>query len=282
VAFSLDEVAANIGIGLGGMAGAGLVLGAGPQHLGWLFIIDAATFMAFGLLLIPFARADRRAAFAAGDEHGHGADQRPDVLGTLRRDPAFTYLLVVQFTVVVCGFVALEQLPVYLRNFAGVSAGIVGLLFLTNVLANVLLQLRVTRWLEGRDRIRSLQAAMILWAAIWIVVAVSTAVLRGPAAMIIAAICAGVFAVGEGIVAVIVDPLVSALAQAPMLGRYMGLLAAAWNAGLLVGPVLCGLTMQHVHGLLWPMLAALLVTAALATTRVRTSLLPEQVLVPQS
>lgn len=296
VVFAFDQIGANLGIGLGALAGSIAIALAGEGAIAALFIANAITFAVFAVTMAVVAPAAREAAAAAGtdgaapaaetaqqeeqtEEAGHAP--RVTTLTILRTDVAFRRFILLQVVLVTCGYAAIEQLPVYLTNFSHVAAALTGIIFLANIVGNVLLPIPISRHLEGRDRINALRAGLVIWAALWFVVAIGTGFGSGLVVVLIAACCTGLFAIGEAIEAVTVDPLVSSLASEETTGRYMAGLTTSWNIGLIISPIIGGAIMQWQHVLLWPIFALILLAAAALTPAIRSRVPVEQRLVPK-
>ena len=143
VAFAQQRVAANLGLGLGGFAG-GLIITLGdPASFTRLFLLDAATFAAYGVVLL----------FVPGD--GSRVQSGGGYRVALRDRP---FLGVVALNIVwVASTVALlnSLFPVFAHEQSGVSTHAIGVLFLVNSLTIVALQLPVSRAVEGHRRTRA-------------------------------------------------------------------------------------------------------------------------------
>ncbi len=270
-AFSIDQIAANVGIGLGGVVG-GLVVGLMRADSGYslLFLLNGASFIVF-ILFLPWRR--RGEAGGAGEEsprEGETAAPAEDRLSwrAILRDPAMRRLLCIQLAVVTFGVVGFEQLlPAYLKNEAGVSAPLLGVIFTVNVVACVVIQIAMRRLLPGRHRAASLSLAISLWGVLWLAVAIVTVTSSGTAVLVAACGISALFAVGESLIAVTVDPTVSDIAPSGQLGHYMSALILSWNVGLIVGPVLGGLLLDFSPRLLWAVLAGGLLLTSIQARR---------------
>ena len=59
-------------------------------------------------------------------------------------------------------------------------------------------------------------------------------------------------------------PLTADLAPPELVGRYMAFGSQSWQVGWIIGPAVGGFMLQHAPNLLWPVVAALNILAALA------------------
>src|SRR4029079_17641906 len=108
-----------------------------------LFLVDAATFVAYGVVVLlrvpePTAAAERAA-----------------LQGTYRdvlRHRIFMGVIALNCLFITAGFALLELLPVYMKNHAGVSERGVGFVFFVNTAVIVLAQLPIAKLVEGRRR----------------------------------------------------------------------------------------------------------------------------------
>src|SRR5207249_98565 len=152
-----------------------------------LFLIDAATYAAF-LGLLAFVPA------------GHASEARPDEptgYKSALRHRVFLALLGLNVVFVTAGYAQLETLPVFAKNEANVTERAIGLVFLVNSIVIVLLQLPVTRVVEGRRRLAMLAAMTALWAAAWLLVFGGGLWPAAGAAAALIVVAAAVFGVGE-------------------------------------------------------------------------------------
>jgi MFS family permease len=113
---------------------------------------------------------------------------------------------------------------------------------------------------------------MLLWALLWVVMALATSVASGIVVLVTACLVIACYGIGESIVAVIVDPTVSDIAPPHLLGLYMSALTLVWNIGLIIGPIFGGAMMQLYPPVFWPLLACLLLLAGLSAIGLRRDL----------
>jgi MFS family permease len=153
-AFAQQRVAANLGLGLGGLLGGLLVTVAEPNSFTRLFRFNAATFLVYSVFVVrlPEASVEHRTVGPRGYR---------DVLA----DRAFRGVAAVSFLLVAGGVALFASLfPVYASNVAGASERAIGALFLLNSLLIVFAQLPIARAHEGHRRMTGLALTGTLFA----------------------------------------------------------------------------------------------------------------------
>jgi MFS family permease len=250
-AFAQQRVAANLGLGLGGLTGGLLVATAEPETFTRLFLFNAATFLVYIAFVVrlPAVRPRDRAAARGGYREA-------------LRDRAFRGAAVVQFLLVAGGVALFASLfPVFAKNDAGASERTIGVLFLLNSLLIIVAQLPIARAHEGHRRSTGLALTACLFALTWTIV-FATGALGGAAAVALLVVAVFVFAAGECIYDTVHGPLVADLAPEVSRGRYMAINGFAWQLGFIVGPGLGGLVLAAAGAALWPAAAAVCGLAA--------------------
>jgi MFS family permease len=251
-AFALQRVTRNLGIGLGGITGGLIATTSDAGSFTVLYMIDAATFIAFAgvLSLVPEPALP---AVADGVRRGRYLD--------VLRHRVFLGFVGLNVLFVAAGYAQLELLPVFAKNEAGVTEQAIGIIFFANTLVIVLAQLPVSKLLEGRRRMRALAAMTVLWAAAWIAVLASGALLETAAAATAFALAVMVFAVGECFQGPTQGALVADLAPPHLRGRYMALSTLSWELGFILGPAAGGFILGAEPLALWPLAAIVCVAA---------------------
>ena len=252
--YALQRVSANLGFGIGGGLAGLIAISSRPATFSALFLVDAATYALFlGLLaLVPSVRPPHEEAEARG---GYAA---------VARDRLFLSLLGLNVVFVTAGYAQLETLPVFAKNEANVTERAIGLVFLVNSIVIVLLQLPVTRVVEGRRRMAMLAAMTALWAAAWLLVFGAGLWPAAGAAAALIVVAAAVFGVGECFQGATQQALIADLAPEPLRGRYMALSTNSWSIGWIVGPVAGAFVLQHAPLVLWPAAAGACLAAGAA------------------
>jgi predicted MFS family arabinose efflux permease len=246
-AFAQQRVTMNLGFGLGGLTGGLIATTGSPGSFTTLFLLDAATFLAFAAIL-------SRVPSPAPHPHEEEAGSYRDVL----RNRPFMSFAALNALFVMVGIVPLSEfLPVFVKNHAGVSEHGIGIIFLVNTLTIVALQLPISKLQEGRRRMAALVAMGVLWGASWLAVLVTGAWLSGGFALGALLAVAIVFAIGECLHGTVQGPIVVDLAQPRLIGRYMAVSSLSWQVAFIVGPAAGGAILGAEPLALWPLAAAL-------------------------
>jgi MFS family permease len=249
LAFAQQRVAANLGLGLGGMCGGLLVSVDRPSTFTTLFLANAATFVAYGAFVARLSLPSNTVLQGRS---------RPPGYRVLVRDRALLGLLAVDLALVAGAVSLLNGLvPIYARDQAGATERAIGFLFLLNTLLIVAVQLPVARAVEGRRRMRMLALAGAAFAACWLAVLASAWV--GLLALV------GAFALmsaGECLYDAVRGPLVADLAPPGLGGRYMAAAGFSWQLGFVVGPVVGAALLGAEPHALWPLAAVVCLGAA--------------------
>jgi len=251
MAFAQQRVAANVGLGLGGFAGGLVVAVAQPETFTRLFLANAATFLVYGLVLLLLV-----------PDPTHVPAPKPSALTyrVVLRDGTFIRFAALTFVFVFAVVSLLNSVfPVFARNQGGLTEDKIGLLFLLNSLLIVVYQLPIARALEGRRRMGGFALMGGLFALCWLLVLAGSA--TAPLLLIGAGIVAMSF--GECLYDSIQGPLVSDLAPAEALGRYMAVSGFSWQLGFIVGPALGAFILGAEPYALWPLMAGICLLASL-------------------
>ncbi|WP_310715189.1 MFS transporter [Nonomuraea sp. 3-1Str] len=240
-AYGLLFWAINLGYALGMTVG-GRLAGMG---FSWLFWIDAATCVAFAVLVwraVPETRPE--------------AQESTGGFGVVLRDR-----VMVGFTLVMLGNTLMysqtvTMLPVAMTKAVGLPTGDYGLAMALNGVLIVVVQPLVSGWLGRRDPSRTMALGLAVMAAGFGLTAFVTTV-TGLALTIV------VWTIGEIITAGIAGTVVARLAPAHLRGRYAGLSGFAWSASSVLAPLLGGTLLGVGPQALWFTIGGLgLVSAA--------------------
>jgi MFS family permease len=252
-AFAQQRVTMNLGIGLGGLAG-GLIAHVGsPRTFTVLFVLDGLTFLAYALVL---GLIDDPGARPLAD--GEVAGSYREVL----RDRIFLGLWTLNFLFVGAGYALINLMPPFVRDHAHVTERQIGVIFFFNTLAIVLLQLPLSRAIEGKRRLRALALMPFLFAIAWLGVDAAGYWLVGTSAFVVVTICAVVFGLGECFHGPAHQALVGELAGDRLRGRYWALHSLSWGVGGAIGPAVGGLILAASPFAFWPVAAAVCLVAA--------------------
>jgi MFS family permease len=253
-AFALQRISMNLGLGLGGVAGGLIANTHDPGSFTTLFLLDAATFVVFIAVLSTIHEPripDPEEAVAS--ELGYRA---------VFRDRNFVGLLVLNVIFVAVGYEVFALLPPFAKNYADVSERWVGTMWLANTLLIVLIQLPVSKALEGRRRMAALALMSVLFATAALIVLAGGIWLTGTAAALVFVSATLVFGVGETLQGPTQAPLVADLAPDRLRGRYFALGSISWSAGSILGPAVGGPLLGWHPLAVWPLAAAISLLAA--------------------
>jgi predicted MFS family arabinose efflux permease len=252
-AYALQRVSMNLGVGLGGVVGGLIATTSDPGSFTRMFLFDAATFLVFAAVLtfVPEPR------LAEPEEH-----EEPGSYRVVLRDRNFLALTGLNVLFVAVGYEVFALLPPFAKNYAGVSERWVGFIWLANTLLIVLIQLPVSKALEGRRRMAALALMNVLWAGAALIVLAGGELLNGTSAALVFMTATMVFAVGETLQGPTQAPLVADLAPDRLRGRYFALSAMSWSAGSILGPAVGGPLLGWHPLAVWPIAAAVCLIAA--------------------
>ena len=242
--FGLSFALLNLGIGLGGVAGALVVR---PDHPGTyqaLFLADAVTFLVFLVILVglrdvggPQRRAD-----------GAGA---PMSYLRLARDPAFRRVIALQLVIVLAAYSQLDAaFPAFARQLH-VSTRVVGFAFAVNTGVIVVGQMWVQRRTSALRRTRAFGLTMAWWSAAWLVLAVADHLPSGAWVDGAMFLFMTVFATGEMIQSPLMPAIVNDLAEPHLRGRFNAAVSWSWAIGNVIGPIVGGAVLGIRAHALW-------------------------------
>jgi MFS family permease len=221
-ATAVSRVCTNAGFGLGGAFG-GFVAGFGLHGFVALFLLNAATYLAYVAVLVVVIRG------AARPERLRGGYR--EVLA----DRPFLYLAATNMVVIAIGWgVVSWVVPPYAKADLGIGPQPIGLLLLANALTVVVAQVPIARLGEGRRR----AAMMATGAGLIAVACVLILAARDLGGAAYAAIAAATImvAIGECFHTAALMPLVADLAPDHLRGRYMATIGLSWWTGLAIAP----------------------------------------------
>jgi MFS family permease len=244
----------NLGMGMGGVVGGLVASTAHPSSFTKLFLLDAATFVVFVAVLSTVREP------AEADEEKE--EERAGGYRAVLRDRNFVWLLGLNVLFVAVGYEVFALLPPFAKNYAGVSERWVGLIWLANTLLIVLIQLPVSKALEGRRRMLALALMNVLWAVAALIVLAAGDLLNGTSAALVLIFATMVFGVGETLQGPTQAPLVADLAPDRLRGRYFALGSMSWSAGSILGPAVGGPLLGWHPLAVWPIAAAVCLVAA--------------------
>jgi MFS family permease len=143
-----------------------------------------------------------------------------------------------------------------------VSEREIGVFFAANTAVIVVAQLPLSRWIEGRRRMRALALMPTLWAVAWLLVDAAGAWLETTAAFALLVVAAILFGIGECFHGPAHQALVADIGPPHLRGRYFALHSMSWGLGGVAGPAIGGLILATAPFALWPLAAAVCLVAA--------------------
>jgi MFS family permease len=255
-AYAQQRVTMNLGIGLGGLTG-GLIAGVShPGSFTVLFIVDAATFLAYvGVLLL---------IRDPGLTHEEGSGGQASYRAVLR-DRVFLGLWTLNFLFVTAGYSLFNLVPPFARDHAHVTERQIGAFFFVNTAVIVIVQLPISRALEGRRRMRALALMPALWIVAWLMLDAGAYWLDATAAFVVITLALAVFGVGECFHGPAHQALVAEIAPDHLRGRYFAVHSLSWGLAGTVGPAAGGFVLAWRPFALWPLAAAVCLAAAIGS-----------------
>lgn len=257
-AYAQQRMTMNLGIGLGGLAGGLIASVRHPTSFTVLFVVDAATFLAYVGVL----------AFV--HDPGIAQKERLDEPASYRavlRDRLFVRLWALNFLFVTAGYSLLNLVPAFARDHAHISEREIGAIFFVNTTLIVVLQLPISRAIEGRRRLRALALMPLLWVVAWLIVDVGGYWFEATSAFVVIAVALALFGAGECFHGPAHQALVAEIAPDQLRGRYFATHSLSWGLAGTVGPAVGGFVLAAAPFALWPGAAAVCLCAAALSLR---------------
>ena len=251
-AFAQQRVTMNLGIGLGGLAAGAIAQIDDPTTFTVLFVLDALTFLAY-VVVLAFIHDPG----VSPDEVG----ETPASYAAVVRHKTFLGLWTLNFLFVAAGYSLFALLPAFARDQADLSERQIGAIFFVNTIAIVLVQLPLSRWIEGRRRMRALAIMPLLWAIAWLIVDAGGYWFTAGAAFALIAFAAALIGIGECFHGPAHQALVSDIGPPHLRGRYFAVHSLSWGLAGTVGPALGGFILAAAPFALWPLASAVCLIA---------------------
>jgi MFS family permease len=251
-AYAQQRVTMNLGIGLGGLTGGLIATVAHPGSFTVLFLVDAATFLAYvGVLFLihdpGVAEEDR-------------STERSSYRAVLR-DRLFVGLWALNFLFVAAGYSLFNLVPPFARDHAHVSEREIGVFFFVNTALIVIVQLPISRAIEGKRRMRALALMPALWIVAWLMLDGGAYWLHATAAFVVMTVALAIFGIGECFHGPAHQALVAEIAPGHLRGRYFAVHSLSWGLAGTVGPAAGGFLLAAAPFALWPAASAVCVVA---------------------
>jgi MFS family permease len=270
-AFAQQRVTMNLGIGLGGLAAGWIAVVGNPTTFTVLFVLDALTFLAY-VVVLAFVPDPGVPADEVGDT--------PATYAAVLRHKTFLGLWTLNFMFVAAGYSLFNLLPAFARDQADLSERQIGAVFFVNTLAIVLAQLPISRWIEGRRRMRALAIMPALWAVAWLLVDAGGYWFTAGTAFAIIAFAGIMLGVGECFHGPAHQALVSDIGSPHLRGRYFAVHSLSWGLAGFVGPAVGGFILAAAPFALWPLASLVCVIAAVGVLRLERYIPPHLQRVP--
>jgi MFS family permease len=253
-AFAQQRVTMNLGIGLGGLVAGWIAVVGEPTTFTVLFVLDALTFLAYVVVLMFIHDPG-----VAPEEVG----ETPASYKAVLRHKTFLGLWTLNFLFVTAGYSLFNLLPPFARDEAQLSERQIGAVFFINTIAIVLAQLPLSRWIEGRRRMRALVLMPLLWAVAWLLVDAGGYWFTATSAFLVIGFAAVLLGIGECFHGPAHQALVSDIGSPHLRGRYFAVHSLSWGLAGFVGPAVGGFILAAAPFALWPLASAVCVVAAL-------------------
>jgi MFS family permease len=233
--------ATNLGLGIGSLL-AGTILAFSPDAFGILFVVDAASYALFAVLLIALGEV-------RGEPREHEVSASITAYGPVVRDGRLLVATGINLVLVIAGYSQITSaFPAWATGPADVSRSVVGFAFAANTWAIVVAQLPAIRLVRGRRLTRAVAVTGLVFGASWLVVLVAGH--TSSRATATAALVAGmsIFGVGETFLSPSLPGIVNRLTGDETRGRYVAFYSLSWQAGPMVGPLIAGAAIGAGHG----------------------------------
>jgi MFS family permease len=261
--FAVRHACLNAGLGLGALAAAAVVSVAHPVTFTAIYLVDAASFLAFLPVLARLRPAVQPASQQPTASEPPVPAPRRGGFRAVLADKAFVRVWVLTAVLVTVSFgQSQSSFAGYATRPGGISPHGLALAFAANMVTVVGVQLFILRRLAGCRRTTAAALAAAAWAASWAVVIVAGHLGGGAAAEATFAAAMVIFALGECLLSPTLPAIINDLAPPQAAGRYNGLGTLAFTTGFLLGPVTGGAALGAGWGT--GLLAALAVTCAAA------------------
>jgi MFS family permease len=231
-AFAVRHATLNAGLGVGGLAAAFIVDVSSLTSFQTIYLIDAATYLAFVPVLLTLR--------AVGGPREREPSEKIGYRGIVR-DRTFVSMWLITALLVCVGYAQLHAaFPAYATGAGALSPPGLGVAFAANTLAVVVAQLLVLRLAQGRRRTRAIMLLCAFWAATWAMVLAAGELTGEVAATFAFSSAMVVFAIGETLLSPTLPAIANDLAPDSMRGRYNGAYTLAWTTGFATGPLVAG------------------------------------------
>ena len=257
--FAVRHATLNAGFAVGALAAAMIVDTSSPRSFELIYLLDAASFVAFAPLLLLVRTRPLRHAAGLAARGGYRA---------VLRDRVFLRVWALTALLVTIGYAQLHAaFPVYAAGEGRLGGGALAAAFAANTVTVVLVQLLALKLWAGRRRTRAIMLVCALWAAAWVTTLAAGGIGGGTSAALAFAAALAIFGIGETLLSPSLAPIVNDIASEPLRGRYNGAFTLAWSSGFVAGPLVAGVACAA--GLASALLLALAAMCGLAAVAAR-------------
>ena len=248
------------GLGMGGLLAGLAVSSLGIVGYHALVIANAVSF-ALAAALIASLRIPRRTAVAA-----LLAEPSPKGFRAVLADRPFCWIVAANVVFGIARTMILVGFPVYAIQVLGAPAWLAGVLYAVYTALLAVGQTSLVRRLEHHRRTRALMLSALLWAASFVLLAVSPLLPRQAIVAYLSAVTV-LYTVAVMVHAGVIDALVIEAAPDTLRGRYVAAFNLSWAAANALAPGLFTTLLAWYVGLPWITLAALLLLALVGVRR---------------
>jgi predicted MFS family arabinose efflux permease len=245
-AFALNRVAGNFGIGLGASV-AGFIVASAQRLSSFqiLYLFDAVTSAGFALIVLAAVPGLRAETVTATGANGTG-------FRAVARDRIFVTVIALNIVLVVVGHTFFSNiLSPFAKAHTPVGPAAIGIIFLVNTSFIVIAQIPAVRVVARMRRTHAFAATSALFAVSLLAVLPATRIQSELAAASLLVGVAIVFAIGEVVHILVLGPLVTDMAPAHLLGRYLSLYSLTFTLSLALGPAIGGVLLQSAPDAVW-------------------------------
>jgi predicted MFS family arabinose efflux permease len=245
-AFALNRVAGNFGIGAGATV-AGFVVAAAQvlSTFQILYVFDAVTSAGLALIVLAAVPSPRAEITTADDGNGTG-------FRAVARDRVFLVVIAANIVLVVVGHTFFSNiLPPFAKAHTPIGPAEIGIIILVNTAFIVIAQIPAVRLVARMRRTHAFALTAALFAVALLAVLSATLTQSEFAATAILAAVALVLACAEIAHILVLGPLVSDMAPAHLLGRYLSLYSLTFTGSLALGPAIGGVLLQSNPDAIW-------------------------------
>jgi MFS family permease len=248
------------GLGMGGLLAGLAVSSLGIVGYHALVIANAVSF-ALAAALIASLRIPRRTAVAA-----LLAEPSPKGFRAVLADRPFCWIVATNVVYGIARTMILVGFPVYAIQVLGAPAWLAGVLYAVYTALLAVAQTSLVRRLEHHRRTRALMLSALLWAASFVLLAVSPLLPHQAIVAYLSAVTV-LYTVAVMVHAGVIDALVIEAAPDTLRGRYVAAFNLSWAAANALAPGLFTTLLAWYVGLPWITLAALLLLALMGVRR---------------